>query len=134
MIRAPAALLVLLAACSGDAGSRSRVDVGLPVPQYAAVTLAGDSTSLAAQRGKVVLLNIWATWCHPCRAEIPELEAIHHRYKDRGLEIVGVSVDASGVPSTFLIDRQGILRWRKTGPVQPGDTTLVSAIERALGT
>ena len=145
----------------------ARVDTGLPVPAYAAVTLAGDSTSLAAQEGSVVLLNVWATWCHPCRGEIPELEALHKKYSPRGLRLIGVSVDAAGaqaditefmkefpmsypiwldpdervsaqfllvgVPTTFLIDKQGVLRWRKTGPVQPADTALVAAIERALG-
>lgn len=129
--------------------------------------MTGDSVSLESQRGKVVLLNVWATWCHPCRDEIPELQAIHNRYSGRGLELVGVSVDAQGnqdgirefmrefqmtypvwhdpdervstqflvigVPATFLIDRTGVLRWRKTGPVQPGDTSLTNAIERALG-
>ncbi len=143
-----------------------RVEVGAPAPSYATLSLNGDSVSLAGQHGKVVLLNIWATWCHPCRTEIPELRAIHERYRDRGLELVGVSVDsegtdeavrsfmkdfemtfpvwrdpeeristrflAVGVPATFLIDREGILRWRKTGPIAPGDTSLTAAIERAL--
>lgn len=165
----PRALVVsalAAAGCSGDAGV-ARVDIGAPVPAYAAASLAGDSVSLAALRGKVVLLNVWATWCHPCRDEIPELQALHERYAARGLELVGVSVDAEsaddairafmhdfrmtypvwrdpgervsaqfhvvGVPATFLIDREGVLRWRKTGPIQPGDATLVRALEEALG-
>jgi cytochrome c-type biogenesis protein len=152
---------------SASAGGDGRVEVGAPAPAYATVSLEGDSVSLARQRGKVVLLNIWATWCHPCRTEIPELRAIHDRYRDRGLELIGVSVDtdgtddtirgfmkdfqmtfpiwrdpeervstqflAVGVPATFLIDKQGILRWRKTGPIAPNDTSLTAAIERALG-
>ena len=157
-----------LAACSAsDGASGGRVEVGAPAPSYRAISLAGDSVSLEAQRGKVVLFNIWATWCHPCRDEIPELRQIHARYKDRGLELVGVSVDAEGadenirefmkefemtysvwldpgervsnqfltigVPTTFVIDRQGVLRWRKTGPVLLSDTSLTNAIERALG-
>ena len=161
-------MCALAAACGGERVSKSAIDVGLPVPAYHAVTLAGDSATLEGQRGAVVLLNVWATWCHPCRTEIPELEALHHRYKSRGLQLVGVSVDAAGaqadirefmrefpmsyaiwldpeervstqfllvgVPATFLIDRAGVLRWRRTGPIQPGDTTLAQAIERALGT
>jgi cytochrome c biogenesis protein CcmG/thiol:disulfide interchange protein DsbE len=159
----------VLSSCTGgdgESGSHARVDVGLPVPAYRTLTLTGDSVSLTDQRGKVVLLNVWATWCHPCRDEIPELRQVHAKYRDRGLELIGVSVDADGaennirefmkefemsypvwldpgerisarfltigVPTTFLIDKQGILRWRKTGPVQPGDTTLTVAIERAL--
>ena len=166
------AVLVMLAsgcASEGEAprSARSRIEVGLPAPAYTTVSLDGDSVSLAEQKGKVVLLNIWANWCHPCRDEIPELRAIHGRYRDRGLELVGVSVDtdgtdetirtfmkdfqmtcpiwrdpderistqflAVGVPATFLIDKEGILRWRKTGPIAPNDTSLTAAIERALG-
>lgn len=155
------------AACSGDTTGAARVDIGAPVPAYAAASLAGDSVSLAALRGKVVLLNVWATWCHPCRDEIPELQALHERYAPRGLELVGISVDTEsaddairefmrdfrmtypvwrdpgervsaqfhvvGVPATFLIDREGVLRWRKTGPIQPGDASLARALEEALG-
>ena len=161
-----------VAACTGPGGeggaSSGKVEVGAPAPAYRTVALDGDSVSLAAQRGKVVLFNIWATWCHPCRDEIPELQELHTKYRARGLELVGVSVDADGsddairafmkdfemtypvwrdpdervstqflvvgVPATFLIDREGVLRWRKTGPIQPNDTSLVAAIERALGT
>jgi peroxiredoxin len=165
------ALLTLAAACASGSetpgSGDGRVEVGLPAPAYSTVSLDGDSVSLAQQKGKVVLLNIWATWCHPCRDEIPELRTIHSRYRDRGLELVGVSVDtdgtdetirtfmkdfemtfpiwrdpderistrflAVGVPATFLIDKEGILRWRKTGPIAPNDTSLTAAIERALG-
>ena len=163
-------LVVLAAGCAADDGGASagdKVEVGAQAPTYATVSLDGDSVSLASLRGKVVLFNIWATWCHPCRDEIPELRAIHAKYRDRGLELVGVSVDADGtddairtfmdefqmtypvwrdpdervstrflaigVPATYLIDRQGILRWRKTGPIAPKDTALSAAIERALG-
>lgn len=148
------------------AGS-GRVAIGAPAPGYRAISLSGDSVSLDQHRGKVVLFNVWATWCHPCRAEIPELQAIHAKYQPRGLELVGVSIDSDGaddairsfmqefkmsypiwrdpdervstqfmlvgVPATFLIDKQGVLRWRKTGPITPGDTSLSGAIERALG-
>ena len=91
-----AALLALpLVACV--ARDRASVPaVGKPAPAYGAVTLDGDSVSLAARRGKVVLLNIWATWCHPCREELPVLQRLYERNAARGLEIVGVSVDSRG--------------------------------------
>ena len=73
-----------------------KVEVGQPAPAYAAISMRGDSVSLAKMRGKVVLMNVWATWCGPCRKEIPELRAIHSAYKDKGLELVGVSVDSDG--------------------------------------
>jgi cytochrome c biogenesis protein CcmG, thiol:disulfide interchange protein DsbE len=63
-------------------------------PEYAAVNLAGDSVSLSDMRGDVVLLNVWATWCAPCRVEIPELQALHEEHEDRGLRVVGVTVDS----------------------------------------
>jgi cytochrome c biogenesis protein CcmG, thiol:disulfide interchange protein DsbE len=65
-----------------------------PAPDYSAVTLAGDSVSLADLRGEPVLLNVWATWCAPCRVEIPELQALHEAHHDQGLRVVGVTVDA----------------------------------------
>jgi len=160
------AVTIAVASCTSGEGTGS-VEVGKPAPGYRAVSVDGDSVSLASQRGKVVLFNVWATWCHPCRDEIPELLVLYDRYKPRGLELIGVSIDANGsdeairsfmkdfrmtypiwrdpdervsteflvigVPATFLIGRSGTLRWRKTGPIQPGDSTLAAAIEQALG-
>ena len=157
--------VMFIAACSTDA-PKGTIAVGSAAPDYAATSLAGDSVSLAGLKGKVVLLNVWATWCHPCRDEIPQLEALHQRYGASGLELVGVSVDVPGmeagirefmrdfsmtypvwldpdervstqfrtigVPETFLIDRAGVIRWRKIGPIQAADTTLRASLERAL--
>ena len=96
----PSVLAFLFAAaCAGDDGGGAggeKVEVGAPAPAYRAVSLGGDSVSLAGLRGHTVLLNVWATWCHPCRDEIPELRQIHARYRERGLELIGVSVDADG--------------------------------------
>jgi thiol-disulfide isomerase/thioredoxin len=55
--------------------------------------IAGKPLSLAALKGKVVIIDFWATWCPPCRAEIPHFKELYAQYKDRGLEIVGLSVD-----------------------------------------
>ena len=160
------AQLTATLACADARRVPAPVDVGKAAPAYRAVAANGDSVSLAGLRGRPVLLNVWATWCHPCRDEIPELQQIYERYRSRGLELVGVSVDAAGqeeaigafarqygmtypvwrdpdeivsatflvvgVPATFLIDRSGIVRWKKTGPIGQADTSLVAAIERAL--
>jgi len=63
-------------------------------PAFRARTVSGDALSLEKllARGPV-LLDFWATWCHPCLAELPELEAVHRRYRDRGLTVIGVSED-----------------------------------------
>jgi peroxiredoxin len=68
--------------------------VGQPAPEYSAVDLSGAKVSLSGERGRVVLVNLWATWCEPCRFELPELAALHERHAQKGLRIVGVSVDA----------------------------------------
>lgn len=77
--------------------SQASTDVGAAMPAYQAALLDGTPFDLAAERGKhVVFLNVWATWCGPCRFEIPELEKMHAKYAPRGFEVVGVSVDESG--------------------------------------
>lgn len=68
--------------------------VGDEAPDFEAVSLADDSrVSFSDYRGNVVLLNLWATWCAPCRYETPYLQSVHEKYSERGLKIVGVSVD-----------------------------------------
>ena len=63
-----------------------------PAPEFHLQTLDGKPLSIESQRGKVVLLNFWATWCGPCQAEIPDLIELQQRYKDR-LQIIGLTVD-----------------------------------------
>jgi peroxiredoxin len=98
IVRQRALLAVLaslaLAACTTE--TQPPAAVGSPAPAYSATALTGDSVSLAKLRGKVVLLNVWATWCIPCRKEMPELQALHEQNEARGLEVVGVSIDAPG--------------------------------------
>lgn len=68
--------------------------VGTPAPDFTATDLAtGDTVTLAQYRGEVVLLNLWATWCAPCEAEMPEFERLHRELGPEGLRIVAVSVD-----------------------------------------
>lgn len=71
-------------------------EVGSMMPEYSAMWLDGSKFDLAGKRDKVVLLNIWATWCGPCRFEIPELQRLHNQYAAKGFEVIGVSVDESG--------------------------------------
>lgn len=66
------------------------LDVGDAVPALQAPTLDGTPFDLAAQRGKVVVLNLWATWCGPCRSEMPALDAFYARFKPRGVLVLGL--------------------------------------------
>ena len=68
-------------------------DEGKPAPQFRLKTFDGKSVALADYRGKVVLLDFWATFCPPCVAALPELQALHARHVSRGLALLGVTVD-----------------------------------------
>jgi thiol-disulfide isomerase/thioredoxin len=82
-----AGLLALAMFVSGGSGG-NRIEIS-PTP----IVTASVRQSLEPFRGKVVILDIWATWCGPCRVEIPDFIKLQNRYRDQGLEIVGVSVD-----------------------------------------
>jgi thiol-disulfide isomerase/thioredoxin len=97
--RSPAS--TIRAAAADDAAGGERVTLRFfrdpkPAPAFALRDLSGREISLASLRGKVVLLNFWATWCPPCRAEIPDLVALQEKYRDT-LQIIGISEDEGGV-------------------------------------
>lgn len=81
-----------LSACGEPAQEAQTVET----PTYEAVLLDGERVSLASLRGSAVLLNVWATWCAPCRQEIPFLAELHAAEAPHGLRVVGISVDAAG--------------------------------------
>ncbi len=68
-----------------------------PLPDLILTSVAGEKWSLHERRGRVVLLNFWATWCAPCRAEVPYLVSLSNKYKARGLEIVGINIDSENI-------------------------------------
>jgi len=73
------------------------LEVGSRAPDFHAVDLAtGRATSLADYKGKVILLNIWATWCQPCRVEMPAIERLHKKLGGSDFQVVSVSIDADG--------------------------------------
>jgi cytochrome c biogenesis protein CcmG, thiol:disulfide interchange protein DsbE len=67
--------------------------VGQAAPTLVVEELSGHTFDLAAERGKVTIVNIWATWCPPCRKEMPALDAFYKRYHAQGLEMIGLSAD-----------------------------------------
>tara|TARA_Y100000588_G_scaffold85716_3_gene91022 strand:- start:3409 stop:3918 length:510 start_codon:yes stop_codon:yes gene_type:complete len=85
-------LLVAISACAID-DTAGPPQLGAPIPGYTATTLEGDSVSLSSLRGEVVLLNLWATWCAPCRKETPFLQELFEEHEEDGLHLVGVSLD-----------------------------------------
>src|SRR3974390_64998 len=71
---------------------------GNAAPDFTVTDLTGKKLSLADYRGKVVLLDFWATWCTPCRAEIPHFVKFQEKYRDQGLQVIGISMDDGPKP------------------------------------
>lgn len=122
-----------------------------PATDFEVTLLSGETFRLSDQKGKVVLMNIWATWCPPCRDETPDLVDVYEKYKDEGYVTLGVSIDEQGesvvrpfmkeydvtypmyidtdgtvmekygptmgIPTTYIIGRQGNLRYFAVGAV-----------------
>jgi peroxiredoxin len=83
--------MALLAGCT-DHGAQS----GTMASDFSLKDMSGKTVRLSDYKGKVVLLEFWATWCPPCRASVPGLEKLHEAYKDKGLVLLAVSMDEGG--------------------------------------
>lgn len=140
---------------------------GDPAPEFSTVSLKGGrSLSLAEYRGGALLVNLWATWCGPCKTETPYLQSLYEEHQGRGLRILGVSVDrhadlhavadfveemgveydigldpsavsreafrAPGLPTSVLIDREGVVAFSWIGPISEGDPTFLAGLEDTL--
>lgn len=77
---------------------------GQPAPPLAASALRGAPVSLERLRGRVVIVDFWASWCEPCRRAFPTLNALSARYGERGLTVVGVSVDDEAASARRFVD------------------------------
>jgi thiol-disulfide isomerase/thioredoxin len=130
-LRPVAAALFVLAACGGSDRFRP-LQPGDPVPAYAAPNLNGDTVALATLRGQAVVLNVWATWCAPCREEMPELQALHERFHGRGLRVLGVSIDASGSEDPIRYFLARTTRFAASRAPSPREMACLTAVVRSV--
>jgi len=85
--------------------------IGKPAKDFTVTMLSGDSFTLSSQKDRVVLIDFWATWCNPCLKEIPRMKRIYATYRDRGFEIIGVSLDRrKGDVVKYIQDKE--LGWK----------------------
>jgi peroxiredoxin len=105
-------LVTLLLVCSFSAGAQS----SKPAPPLALKDIHGHLFNLSDYRGKVVLVNFWATWCQPCRREIPDLVNKQREYRSRGLQIIGITYP----PEKISEVRRFVRKFRMNYPVAMG--------------
>lgn len=158
-------LMASLGSCtSQDSTTRGQESalIGKRAPDFTLQDLKGNQVSLSALKGKPIVLNFWATWCMPCRVEIPHLEELYTKYKDQGLVVLGANTetdymkvkrfaqsrisysvlldgstqsqeyDVKGIPCTYYIDRKGIVRHRSVGFAPGGEALIEEKIKELL--
>ncbi len=91
---------------------QSALKPGVPFPDFTETDLDGKPISIAAYKGKVVLVDFWATWCGPCVAELPTVLKAYEKYHDKGFEIIGISLDSDKEKLTSFI-KQKNMPWQQ---------------------
>jgi cytochrome c biogenesis protein CcmG/thiol:disulfide interchange protein DsbE len=104
-MRLSLSLVLVLATIST---ARAEVKAGQPAADFDGATLAGSSLRLSSLRGKVVLVDFWASWCEPCKKELPLLDKLAPRLRARGIEIVAVNIDDDRAKAAEFIRSHGL--------------------------
>tara|TARA_B100000676_G_C18053163_1_gene832557 strand:+ start:313 stop:804 length:492 start_codon:yes stop_codon:yes gene_type:complete len=96
---------LLIGALALVSASNALAAEGEKAPDFTLKTLDGSNLKLSEQRGTVILLNFWASWCGPCRTEMPLLDALYEEYRDYGFTVLGVNLDENRDQANRLLDK-----------------------------
>jgi cytochrome c biogenesis protein CcmG, thiol:disulfide interchange protein DsbE len=121
-------LLGICFATGGRAASAADSLLNKKAPQFSRTDLNGQTLDLASFRGKVVLLDFWATWCAPCQVEMPRFAQWQRQYGPQGLQVIGISMDDEPAPARRLY-----LKLKLNYPVAMGDEKLGGLYGGVLG-
>jgi peroxiredoxin len=118
----------LLISCAGKdnnpvALETSSALIGRPAPDFVLNDIDGNAVKLADFKGKVLIVDFWSTWCGPCVGEIPDFVELYRTYKDKGLVIVGISLDQGGVE----VVKNFAAQYKVTYPLVMGDQKVTEA-------
>jgi peroxiredoxin len=96
-----------------------------PAPDFVLTDVNGQEVKLSEYKGKVVVLNFWATWCPPCRKEIPDFNELQAQYGDKGVQFIGVALDEEGLPK--------VKKWMSANAVNYPVVVADAAVKKAYG-
>jgi peroxiredoxin len=164
--KAEGSVSIATPAANTSAAKRGSVAAGKVATDFKLRDLGGHEVSLSSMRGKVVFLNLWATWCEPCRREMPSIEKLYEKFgKDKSFVILAVSEDTdgskavapyvkqsgykfeilldprndvgeaynvSGIPETFVIDRDGRIVAHHLGPYDWANPDIRDALQELI--
>lgn len=148
---------ILMLGCSENAGKGRKMSI-----DFTLTNLQGQSFTLYDNKGKVIVMDFWATWCAPCRTEIPELIKLNNEYKKKGVIVIGIGLDdkerladfsreyninydilvgtqdiakrygVKGIPTTYIIDKKGRIVKKFVGYMQGMEKELKKYIDEAI--